>query len=701
MQHTQKNSYRKKRGTVTELPVSLSLMQNLSSSSWRYFTGTLDGASLVVSRSGDMDFLYKMGFFGKGTLSRSEPNFLERQHKVTIGLDPADKFIMSKRIYLLHKQCRQLSERTFDHLPAMSSNYHVAGDKQHCPPESTVPSEVFPKLTFILDQFSRVCNEHIASYVCVSTSGSQSQVHSSGVPVSGSVVVLDSDEEGVIESKEVCDRKKEDQHIDPVNISLNKLTADSESHLSTTTQETVNQLLCFPYKSTSSSFVVMPATFAYNTISQSKYTPAFLRFFSLDPIMHFDYSLDDSLLPTGFTIPKMNVHYQRIYPPVRLSTSFTSVTMLSQRYTQLPWAASSQDRKFGAKFKKTSEGLASKKLKTSLRSNTLDPKQRTHAAQTDLKCPSETQSPLETQFTLDINSHETQPEINRETYAECETQALPETQGDSRILATDSLAGPNDDVTGPADSLTCSTFNKSGDACEHISLDSSSDLEHSLSLQDEQTADHLVIGNSSDEENLYGENMWQPCLKKDPFPVKETLRLTLEETFFLSFGLGCLHVTDADQNLLNLTQMWQQFQQLKDQFIPHYVVYHYFRSQGWVPKSGLKFGCDFILYRDGPPFYHGSYSVQILSVKDKTMLARADGSLLNQHIHNWTELSGRNRVSDHVAKTLMLCYVIWPEDELSQEELMSPKCLVKFKVKEVLVSRWVASEERQAREDIP
>jgi len=39
--------------------------------------------------------------------------------------------------------------------------------------------------------------------------------------------------------------------------------------------------------------------------------------------------------------------------------------------------------------------------------------------------------------------------------------------------------------------------------------------------------------------------------------------------------------------------MWLEFSRLSPRFPERYVAYHYFRSKGWVPKTGLKFGSDF------------------------------------------------------------------------------------------------------------
>ena len=38
--------------------------------------------------------------------------------------------------------------------------------------------------------------------------------------------------------------------------------------------------------------------------------------------------------------------------------------------------------------------------------------------------------------------------------------------------------------------------------------------------------------------------------------------------------------------------MWCAFCEAKQEFIPSYVSYHYFRSKGWVPKMGIKYGTD-------------------------------------------------------------------------------------------------------------
>lgn len=72
----------------------------------------------------------------------------------------------------------------------------------------------------------------------------------------------------------------------------------------------------------------------------------------------------------------------------------------------------------------------------------------------------------------------------------------------------------------------------------------------------------------------------------------EVLKLTLEEAFFLSYGLSVLNVyDDTDDETakpMNLENMWKVFNEIYDtndrtRFLAFYSAYHYFRSRGKYP----------------------------------------------------------------------------------------------------------------------
>ncbi|XP_065206412.1 tRNA-splicing endonuclease subunit Sen2 [Planococcus citri] len=132
--------------------------------------------------------------------------------------------------------------------------------------------------------------------------------------------------------------------------------------------------------------------------------------------------------------------------------------------------------------------------------------------------------------------------------------------------------------------------------------------------------------------------------------VVEYLHLMLEEAFFLSFVLECLTVQHQN-SAMKVEEMWEKFQQVQPYFVERYVTYHYYRSRGWVVKSALKFGGDFVLYKQGPPFYHGSAVVLIISNVNEDM----------KNIDCDT-LKAINRGVEQVKKELLIAQIYIPED---------------------------------------
>nr|XP_018264967.1 uncharacterized protein I303_03149 [Kwoniella dejecticola CBS 10117]OBR87125.1 hypothetical protein I303_03149 [Kwoniella dejecticola CBS 10117] len=117
----------------------------------------------------------------------------------------------------------------------------------------------------------------------------------------------------------------------------------------------------------------------------------------------------------------------------------------------------------------------------------------------------------------------------------------------------------------------------------------------------------------------------------------EHLQLSLEEALFLSLGLGVLRVFDpATQtyvpngpSLLSLLltppttpsisattlSAPTPFRMLPDDpLLVSYIAYHHFRSLGWVVKDGIKFCCDWLLYRRGPAFSHSAFACVVIPV---------------------------------------------------------------------------------------
>jgi tRNA-intron endonuclease len=47
-----------------------------------------------------------------------------------------------------------------------------------------------------------------------------------------------------------------------------------------------------------------------------------------------------------------------------------------------------------------------------------------------------------------------------------------------------------------------------------------------------------------------------------------------------------------------------------------YMVFQYLRDRGYIVSPGLKFGCDFAVYEQGPGIDHAPYLVQVFKPTD-------------------------------------------------------------------------------------
>ncbi|NXP75710.1 SEN2 endonuclease, partial [Ramphastos sulfuratus] len=223
----------------------------------------------------------------------------------------------------------------------------------------------------------------------------------------------------------------------------------------------------------------------------------------------------------------------------------------------------------------------------------------------------------------------------------------------------------------------CEMIRSEGCAPEYVLVEE--EVEGSLSPED---------GSAHAQENLIKKE--KLVCRKNPFRISEYLQLSLEEAFFLVYALGCLSIYYGEEPL-TILKLWEVFSEVKPHFKTTYMAYHYFRSKGWVPKVGLKYGTDLLLYRKGPPFYHASYSVIAELVDDSF-----EGSLRRPLC--WKSLSGLNRTTANASKELMLCYLIRPSD-MTDEEMSTPECMKRIKVQELIVSRWVSSRERSDQDE--
>ncbi|TCD65903.1 tRNA splicing endonuclease subunit sen2 [Steccherinum ochraceum] len=197
----------------------------------------------------------------------------------------------------------------------------------------------------------------------------------------------------------------------------------------------------------------------------------------------------------------------------------------------------------------------------------------------------------------------------------------------------------------------------------------------------------------------------------------EHMQLTLQEAFFLCWGLDCLTILDPHTSQsLSLQQIWVSLQQafgiipslkpvytispeeerFDNPFLVNYAVYHHYRSLGWVVKSGIKFCVDLLLYKRGPVFHHAEFGVLVIPVyEDPADKLSSPYALANADPMSWTWLSTINRVNSQVQKTLVLAYVTIPSSShVPHHTLSSPACLNHYSVREVVLRRFIPARMR-------
>lgn len=190
---------------------------------------------------------------------------------------------------------------------------------------------------------------------------------------------------------------------------------------------------------------------------------------------------------------------------------------------------------------------------------------------------------------------------------------------------------------------------------------------------------------------------------------REHLQLTPEESFFLTFGLGTLAVTDPySGQTLSTQELLKLFRQHShapartgpdddlfpdDNFLVHYVVYHHFRSLGWVPRPGIKFAVDWLLYAKGPVFDHAEFGIVVIPSYTDPWWKESG---LAKPTRSWSWMHSVVRVLSHATKSLVLVYVDVPTPAEFDAALQTgvSEALKLYKVREVMVKRWSSNRNR-------
>ena len=180
---------------------------------------------------------------------------------------------------------------------------------------------------------------------------------------------------------------------------------------------------------------------------------------------------------------------------------------------------------------------------------------------------------------------------------------------------------------------------------------------------------------------------------------REHLQLSLPEAFFLLSprGAGALEVRHPDTGaVMGELECWRAFCDADAHFVERCAVYFYLRARRWVPRSGVKLGVDFVVYRDGPGHFHSDFSILINAVGKAG--AAAAPSTEHPRAERWKQLQGVMRMTQTVSKELIICHAHFPDParHATPLPLGRPDILSHIRLRFLAVRRYVPKHNRNS-----
>jgi len=117
-------------------------------------------------------------------------------------------------------------------------------------------------------------------------------------------------------------------------------------------------------------------------------------------------------------------------------------------------------------------------------------------------------------------------------------------------------------------------------------------------------------------QGYYGKPIGIPKPKIMEFNVPLILDL-MEGLYLVEKGTITVKEGDKKKRKMSLEKLRQRAHKLYEEFDLKYMVYRDLRNHGLIVTPGIKFGCDFAVYKHGPGLEHAPYMVSVKKMKDE------------------------------------------------------------------------------------
>jgi tRNA-intron endonuclease len=138
-------------------------------------------------------------------------------------------------------------------------------------------------------------------------------------------------------------------------------------------------------------------------------------------------------------------------------------------------------------------------------------------------------------------------------------------------------------------------------------------------IETELIDNFLVVWNPEEGSGLYklgyfGKPIGIPKPKIPEFDVPLVLDI-MEGLYLVEKGVIAVHGGKAKKGV-SLSKLRRKAKKLYEDFDAKYAVYQDLRDQELIVTPGMKFGCDFAVYKHGPGVDHAPYMISVRKAKD-------------------------------------------------------------------------------------
>ena len=160
--------------------------------------------------------------------------------------------------------------------------------------------------------------------------------------------------------------------------------------------------------------------------------------------------------------------------------------------------------------------------------------------------------------------------------------------------------------------------------------------------------------------NAQKKQMKRRNAKRKILPYCPTLQLSLEEGFYLAYDTEQITIVAEDDGpRISSAEAFARFTAMQPDFKYYYTVYRHFRRAGWVPRSGIKYGVDYLLYPSangliapGALHCHAPFSV----IVRRPPTCSPDRPVTPDCL-TWHGVQSMSRLACQVAKHFMVAFV--------------------------------------------